>query len=95
MPEFSFRVRGDAEHDDSSFFEFPDLAAARVSAVQLAAAILRDEPWELLREGDWQLELKDASGRTYFTVNVAAIEATASRSGSFEEGGRASSSAQV
>ncbi len=75
MPRYFFQVHDGAGTVDDDGMDFPDLAAARVEAVRLGGAILRDQAERFVEAQDWHLEVTDAAGLILFTLWFAAIDA--------------------
>ena len=77
MPRYFFHSADGSLDVDIDGAELADLPAARLEAVKLAGAILREEPEDVWHSGSWRVEVTDQSGSLLFTVVTVAVDATA------------------
>jgi hypothetical protein len=64
---------------DREGYELPDLAAAKVAAVQTACAIVSQNAAEFLDQGEWQMDVSDEKGLSLFSVTLFTTDAPAVR----------------
>ena len=74
MPKFFFNVQ-DGSIPDRDGYDLPDLAAARVVAVQTACAIVSQNVSSLVDRGEWQMHVCDESGLVLFTLTFFTTDA--------------------
>ncbi|WP_426954146.1 DUF6894 family protein [Muricoccus radiodurans] len=84
MPLYHFQVLDDQTLPDSVGVQLPDLKAARVEAVRVAAEILKEHAETFWSTYEWQLKVTDDTGLTLFTLLFLAQEAPSTR----RDGGR-------
>lgn len=78
MPRYYFDRRDGGFDPDTEGTELPDFDAARIEAINYAAAAVRDRP-DYVRDGkDFRVELFDESKLLLYTVVVVGITAPAS-----------------
>jgi hypothetical protein len=57
--------------------DLPNLHAARVQALVLAGGLLNEDPEKFLDGDEWQTEVRDEHGLTFFTFAFVATDAPA------------------
>jgi hypothetical protein len=72
MPRYFFHVIDGRDIIDSEGSELADLKEARIEAIQLAGAILRDEGDKFWNSGEWHMNVTDASGLSVLKLCFAA-----------------------
>src|SRR5687767_5766348 len=72
MPRYFLHVIGGREIIDSEGSELADLKEARIEAIQLAGAILRDEDEKFWNGREWHMNVTDASGLSVLKLCFAA-----------------------
>ncbi len=77
MPRYFFDVRDTAEIPDNTGTELADEDTARTEAVVLAGRLLADLGRKFWNSGDWQLSVRDESGRVLFTLVFSAKNSAA------------------
>ena len=78
MPRFFFNLQGSTLPDREGY-DLPDVAAAKLIAVQTACAIVSQNAVELLEQGEWQLDVSNEEGLTLFSVTFFTTDAPAVR----------------
>ena len=68
MPRYFFHVNDGDDHPDSDGVDFPDFQAAHTDAIRAAAEMVRDLSGRLAMDGDWRMDVADATGRTVLTL---------------------------
>jgi len=72
MGRFYFDVMDGEAHRDREGEELSDLCAARIAALEIAAAALRDRDADLQEGGELQVSVRDDTGATVFAVTTTA-----------------------
>lgn len=75
MPRYFFHSADGGRERDLQGTELPDDAAAQLSAVRYAGEVLRWEPQEIWKRGQWRVEVTDENDALLFTVITLAIDA--------------------
>lgn len=78
MPRYFFHSADGTRNWDEAGVELSDDQVARVEAIRLTGAILKDEP-EVLRDQDFRVEVTDVTKRLLFTIITLAVDAPAVR----------------
>ncbi|MFT8246625.1 DUF6894 family protein [Roseomonas sp. BN140053] len=79
MPLYYFHTQDNQTLPDRAGTELPDLTAAKVEAVRLAAKTLTQHAETFWTEGEWTLQVTDHTGLTLFVLTFLATEAPATR----------------
>ena len=77
MPRYFFHVHDGKNIKDVEGVVLPDCQSARVEAVRLSGAILKDEARTIASGGDWHIEVTDESGLILFQMTFLMIDAPA------------------
>ena len=77
MPHYFFDVRDGTYMPDREGTELAGLAAARVAAVELAGALLKDNPAKFWDGDDWRIEVKDDGNVILFVLHFSATDSAA------------------
>jgi len=72
MPRYFFHVIDGREIIDNQGSELASLKEARVEAIQLAGAILRDEGDKFWNGEEWHMDVTDASGQSVLKLHFSA-----------------------
>ena len=72
MPRYFFHVIDGREIIDNQGSELAGLKEARVEAIQLAGAILRDEGDTFWNGQEWHMDVTDASGQSVLKLRFSA-----------------------
>lgn len=80
MPRFFFHVDDGTGHLDLDGVELPTPDAARLEAVRLAGAILKDSPALVALGEAWHMEVTDGVGTALFRLDIALTEAASGHS---------------
>jgi hypothetical protein len=72
MPHYFFHVIDGRNIIDDEGSELAGLKEARVEAIQLAGAILRDEGDEFWNGEEWRMNVTDASGQSVLKLRFSA-----------------------
>jgi len=72
MPRYFFHVIDGREIIDNQGSELASLNEARVEAIQLAGAILRDEGDKFWNGEEWHMDVTDASGQSVLKLHFSA-----------------------
>jgi hypothetical protein len=72
MPRYFFNVIDGRSIIDNQGSELAGLKEARVEAIQLAGAILRDEGDTFWSGEEWHMHVTDASGQSVLTLRFSA-----------------------
>lgn len=72
MPRFFFDVQDGAFIPDDEGIELADLRAARISAAELAGALLKDEAESFWHANGWRVDVKDEAGSVLFALHFYA-----------------------
>jgi hypothetical protein len=72
MPRYFFNVIDGRNIIDNQGSELAGLKEARVEAIQLAGAILRDEGDTFWSGEEWHMHVTDASGQSVLTLRFSA-----------------------
>ena len=73
MPRYFFHSEdGRLEHDDEGT-ELADSGAARIAAVQLAGALLKDRSQALWESTRWRLLVTDEHAAILFTIEMSTV----------------------
>ena len=72
MPRYFFHVIDGRSIIDNEGSELAGLKEARVEAIQLAGAILRDEGDKFWNGGEWHMDVTDASGQSVLKLRFSA-----------------------
>ena len=75
MPRFFFHVADSVLVPDEEGTELADLAAARVEAVTVAGAMLRDHAPEFWNSGEWKVIVTDEDRLILFSICCQALAA--------------------
>ena len=75
MPRYFFNLADGSREQDTDGVELPDIAAARLMAVEHAGELLGSEPTKLWQHGQWRVEVTDERGILLCTVITLAIDA--------------------
>jgi hypothetical protein len=78
VPKFFFNLQGGAMPDREGV-ELPDVAAAKMVAVQTACAIISQNVSEVLERGEWQMAVSDEQGLALFSLTFFTTDAPAVR----------------
>lgn len=78
MPKFFFNLQNGAMPDREGY-ELPDVAAAKVVAVQTACAIISQNAAEFIDQGEWQMDVCNEQGLVLFSVTLFTTNAPAVR----------------
>jgi hypothetical protein len=74
MPRYFFHVIDGRDIIDNEGSELADLKEARVEAIQLAGAILRDEGDKFWKGEEWHMNVTDASGLSLLKLHFSAVD---------------------
>lgn len=77
MPRYHFNVYDGVRQIDDEGTELPDWQTARLEAIRLAGAIIRDEAQSVALGEDWRIEVTDHTGLILFQMAFVMIEAPA------------------
>ena len=81
MPRYFFHSADGARNWDEAGAELANDDAARIEAIRLTGAILKDEP-DVLRHGhDFRVEVTDSRKRLLFTIITLAVDAPLAQEG--------------
>lgn len=72
MPRYFFNAIDGRSIIDSEGSELANLKEARVEAIQLAGAILRDEGDKFWNGQEWHMDVTDASGQSVLKLRCSA-----------------------
>ena len=72
MPRYFFHVIDGRSIIDNEGLELAGLKEARIEAIQLAGAILRDEGDKFWNGGEWHMNVTDASGHSVLKLRFSA-----------------------
>lgn len=72
MPRYFFHVIDGRRIIDNEGSELASLKEARVEAIQLAGAILRDEGDTFWKGEEWHMDVTDASGQSLLKLRFSA-----------------------
>jgi hypothetical protein len=72
MPRYFFNVIDGRDIIDNQGSELAGLKEARVEAIQLAGAILRDEGDTFWKGEEWHMNVTDASGQSLLKLHFSA-----------------------
>jgi hypothetical protein len=75
MPRYHFNVRDGTAIPDDEGTVLADLKAARHAAIQLAGALLRDNPEGFWTGEDWQMDVTNDVGLILFSLHFMATDA--------------------
>ena len=75
MPRYFFHSADGARSWDEAGVELEDDQAARIEAIRLTGAILKDEPHVLQNGHDFRVEVTDSIRRLLFTIIALAVDA--------------------
>lgn len=75
MPRYHFHSADGRRWSDEEGSELASDEAARVEAVRFAGEMLRGNPTELWRHGQWRVEVTDEENVLLFTIITLAIDA--------------------
>ena len=81
MPRYFFHVIDGRSIIDNQGSELASLKEARVEAIQLAGAILRDEGDTFWNGQEWHLDVTDASGQSVLKLRFSAEDQGATSEG--------------
>ena len=82
MPRFHFNVHDGADLPDRTGTELADWQDARLEAIRLAGAILREDARRIALGEDWRMEVTDETGLMLFRLDFTVMETAATmRSG--------------
>ena len=70
MPQFYFSVQDGRDVVNVDSLELPDFDAARIRAVQRAAALLQTHAERFTPDVDWSVKVTDATGLILLTVDL-------------------------
>ena len=79
MPRYFFDVRDGTYMPDKDGTELPGLTEARVAAVELAGALLKDNAVRFWDGDDWRIEVKDDANVILFVLQFSATDGAAPR----------------
>ncbi|MEO6339462.1 MAG: hypothetical protein ABIO39_05455 [Caulobacteraceae bacterium] len=74
MPRYFFDITDGTYTPDLLGTELPGLEAARLEAVVLSGALLRDNPAKFWSAETWLIEVKDEEALVLFTLSFMATE---------------------
>ncbi|WP_395942939.1 DUF6894 family protein [Brevundimonas sp.] len=72
MGRFYFDVTDGDTHRDQDGEAFQDASAARLAALEISAAALRDRGADLQGGGDLRVNVRDETGATIFSITTTA-----------------------
>lgn len=75
MPRFFFNIHDGVSMSDNEGTELSDWQQARVEAVQLAGAIIKDDAKQIALGEDWRIEVTDEQGLVLFHFHFVAFMA--------------------
>lgn len=75
MPRFFFHVADSVLIPDEEGTELPDLGAARIEAVTVAGAMLRDHALEFWKSAEWKVIVTDEDRLILFSICCQALAA--------------------
>lgn len=75
MPHFYFNVHDGHDIPDEDGQELPNVDAAKVQAVIVAADMLRDHAHAFWRDGEWRLDVTDEAGTVLFSLTMIGADA--------------------
>lgn len=75
MPRYFFHSADGTRNWDEAGVELADDQTARVEAIRLTGAILKDEPAVLQHGRDFRVEVTDVRKRLLFTIITLAVDA--------------------
>jgi hypothetical protein len=78
VPKFFFNIANGAIPDRKGI-ELPDVAAAKIVAVQTGCAIVSQSAAEFLERGEWQMNVTDEEGLVLFSLTFFTTDAPAVR----------------
>lgn len=77
MKRYHFNIYDGYSDLDDEGHEFPDWPTARLEAVKLAGAVLKDAAQRVLAYPDWRLEVTDTDGLVLIRLDFSAVESPA------------------
>jgi hypothetical protein len=78
VPKFFFNLQ-DGSTPDSEGYDLPDVAAARIVAVQTACAMISHNASQFLERGEWQMSVCDEEGLVLFGLTFLTTNAPATQ----------------
>lgn len=81
MPRFFFSLANGGREPDDTGVDLPDVAAARIEAVAYAGELLKSNPRQLWKQGQWRVEVTNAERALLCTVVILAFDSPAAIEG--------------
>ncbi|MGU3668431.1 DUF6894 family protein [Methylobacterium sp. A49B] len=88
MPRFFFNIRDGFSSPDDSGTELQDWAEARVEAVRLAGALIKDDAQRIALGDDWHIEVADSTGLILFQMSFITVASPVLRNGGSQQAER-------
>ena len=77
MPRFHFNVFDGVTYIDKEGSEFPNWEEARLEAISVAGAFIKDQSKRVALGEDWHMEVTDEVGLILFRLDFHVVEAPA------------------